>query len=300
MSYSDTFLKDDVELETNKSVGVNMVSCQISKRINDNQEEKSTVRKLLGFLLFPIFFCLGEIRKEKILNWVDEVRPGSYFRPLLFSLVATLIIQPLAEKDERAFFLIVIFYGFILMSGLLFAAKTHPKYLYVLLPTVVISIGIFISFPFDLSNKVIHNLQIIAAFINTGFLIIVAALTSEIVVKTRNITNNELLASVAIYFIIGYVFAFIYFTSEMISPGQIVIEDESVLTHESTTFKSSDKYKPLSPFFYFSFVVITSVGFGDVLPMSPWTRALCNLEAVCGSFYLALLVSKLINRSDEN
>ena len=86
----------------------------------------------------------------------------------------------------------------------------------------------------------------------------------------------------------------------MISPGQIIIDGKSIFKHDSVTDYSSKKYAPLSPFFYFSFTTITSVGYGDVLPYSPWARTLTNLEAVCGMFYLALLVSKLINRSTDN
>lgn len=265
---------------------------------SDNPEEIS--KKLIRFLFFPLLICMSEQRKDMIINWFDQIKPASYFKPLLFSLVATLIFQPLAEKNQNAFFMIAIFYLFILLSGLLFTAKTHPKLMYILLPTFLISLAIFVSFSFGPDKDQIHNLQIIITFINTGFLTIVAAITSEILLESKQVTKNELYASVAIYLLIGYIFAFLYFTSEMISPGQIIIEGKSIFKHSSVTDYSSMKYAPLSPFFYFSFTTITSVGYGDVLPYSPWARTLTNLEAVCGMFYLALLVSKLINRSTEH
>ncbi len=268
--------------------------------VSTNEEPEETSRNLIKFLFFPILICMSERRKERIVNWFDQVRPSSYFRPLLFSLVATLIFQPLAERNKGAFFMIAIFYLFILLSGLLFAAKTHPKLMYILLPTFLISLVIFISFAFSPDKNQVHNLQIIITFINTGFLTIVAAITSEILLESKVVTKNELYASVAIYLLIGYIFAFLYFVSEVISPGQIVIDGKSILKHDSVKDYSSKKYAPLSPFFYFSFTTITSLGYGDILPYSPWARTLTNLEALCGVFYLALLVSKLINRSTEN
>ena len=50
-------------------------------------------------------------------------------------------------------------------------------------------------------------------------------------------------------------------------------------------------------FFYFSFVTLTTVGYGDVLPVHPVARSLAMLEAVTGSLYLAILVARLVSLS---
>jgi hypothetical protein len=46
---------------------------------------------------------------------------------------------------------------------------------------------------------------------------------------------------------------------------------------------------------YFSFVTLTTVGYGDVLPVHPTARSLAVLEAVVGSLYLAILVARLVS-----
>ena len=46
---------------------------------------------------------------------------------------------------------------------------------------------------------------------------------------------------------------------------------------------------------YFSFTTLTTLGFGDVVPMSPLARGLTTWEVICGQFYLAVLVAGLIN-----
>lgn len=50
-------------------------------------------------------------------------------------------------------------------------------------------------------------------------------------------------------------------------------------------------------FVYFSFVTLTTVGYGDVLPVHPAARSLATLEAVVGPLYLAILLARLVSRA---
>jgi hypothetical protein len=45
---------------------------------------------------------------------------------------------------------------------------------------------------------------------------------------------------------------------------------------------------------YYSFVTLTTVGYGDISPVSPATRTLAWVEAVTGQFYLAVIVAGLV------
>jgi hypothetical protein len=49
-------------------------------------------------------------------------------------------------------------------------------------------------------------------------------------------------------------------------------------------------------FLYYSFVTLTTLGFGDVTPVHPVVRTLSYLEAVIGQLYLAVLVASLVGR----
>ena len=46
---------------------------------------------------------------------------------------------------------------------------------------------------------------------------------------------------------------------------------------------------------YFSFVTLTTVGYGDISPVSPAARTLAWVEAVTGQFYLAVIVAGLVS-----
>ncbi len=45
---------------------------------------------------------------------------------------------------------------------------------------------------------------------------------------------------------------------------------------------------------YFSFVTLTSLGYGDITPLHPFARALVTLEALAGQLFLAILVARLV------
>ena len=49
-----------------------------------------------------------------------------------------------------------------------------------------------------------------------------------------------------------------------------------------------------SKLIYFSFVTLTSVGYGDIVPVHPFARSLANIEAIIGQLYPATLLARLV------
>jgi hypothetical protein len=45
---------------------------------------------------------------------------------------------------------------------------------------------------------------------------------------------------------------------------------------------------------YFSFTTLTTLGYGDIVPVSAIARALTSIEAITGQIYLAVLVARLV------
>jgi Na+/H+-dicarboxylate symporter len=45
---------------------------------------------------------------------------------------------------------------------------------------------------------------------------------------------------------------------------------------------------------YFSFITLTSTGYGDITPLHPYARSLATLEALAGNLFLAVLVARLV------
>ncbi len=55
-----------------------------------------------------------------------------------------------------------------------------------------------------------------------------------------------------------------------------------------------DNLAVASNLIYFSFVTLTSIGYGDIVPVHPFARALANVEAIIGQLYPATLLARLV------
>lgn len=55
-----------------------------------------------------------------------------------------------------------------------------------------------------------------------------------------------------------------------------------------------------SDLIYFSFATLTTVGYGDILPVHPLARSLSNLEAIIGQLYPATLLARLVTLELED
>jgi Ion channel len=68
----------------------------------------------------------------------------------------------------------------------------------------------------------------------------------------------------------------------------------SLIPHAFSGISMQDNPALASNLIYFSFVTLTTTGYGDVFPLHPIARSLCNLEAVIGQLYPATLLARLV------
>ena len=91
----------------------------------------------------------------------------------------------------------------------------------------------------------------------------------------RVITADLIFCAISIYLLIGIMWAGIYRVLEGISPGS---------------------FSETTDLLYFSFVTLTTVGFGDVAPLSPLSRRLAVFEAAMGNVYVAVIIAMIVGR----
>ncbi len=102
------------------------------------------------------------------------------------------------------------------------------------------------------------------------------------------VTSERVFGALTAYLCIGLLFALIYAHVYFRDPAAFRIPDELVVTatdSESLTVPS---------FTYFSFVTLTTLGYGDFVPLSEQARSLAWLEAIIGQLFLAVMVGGLV------
>ncbi len=122
---------------------------------------------------------------------------------------------------------------------------------------------------------------------NVLSMLLVAILTGlvlEHVFREGAITGDRIRGAVAAYLLLGLVWAFAYALVDRAFPGAIDLKNAVVLAqHKMQTFA------------YFSFVTLTTVGYGDITPVHPVARVLAAGEALVGQLYPAVLIGRLVS-----
>jgi hypothetical protein len=107
------------------------------------------------------------------------------------------------------------------------------------------------------------------------------------VVTARNVTWDTIVGAFAGYVLIGIAWSQMYATLELAAP-------QSFHAVRAPLDMANDPINSHAVLEYFSFATLSTVGYGDVTPVSRPARSLACLEAICGQFYLAVLVAGLI------
>ena len=116
-----------------------------------------------------------------------------------------------------------------------------------------------------------------------SFFIFTAFKTAKQVLFTGKIDGNKILGAICLYLLLGLIWAVIYTLLQLDFPGSF------------QTMQHNEQWFMLFPdFLYFSFVTMTTLGFGDISPDLPVARFLVYLEAIVGQFYMAILVASLV------
>lgn len=95
----------------------------------------------------------------------------------------------------------------------------------------------------------------------------------------KRVTLDVIFASVCAYLLLGLIFADACFFLESARPGSFKLPDAG-----------ADRYQ----FVYYSFVTLTTLGYGDIVAAGKAARSLAILEAVLGQLYLAVLIGWLV------
>jgi len=114
------------------------------------------------------------------------------------------------------------------------------------------------------------------------FLLQTIILAARAVLAEKINRSNGILGAVCVYLLLGVLWSLLYGLIETAIPGSF---NGVTLDHEGSHFND---------LLYFSFVTLTTLGYGDISPAKDVARVFVYLEAIVGQFYLAVLVAGLV------
>jgi len=209
------------------------------------------------------------LRSERI-DWLLTVLTG-----VLILLI--FVVAPLQAIGISAFHLFAICLLLAIIGGMVIISNS-PTALILMSIALVANLAVFFL---RLYYPVPFHLHILAG----AWLIIAGTLgivVTQAVFRGGRVTYHRIVGAVLLYLLIAVAFATL-FTFVGLSHQEAI---------KGITF--DDDQSLASAVFYMSFVTLTSTGYGDIVPVHPLARSLCNIESVIGQLYPATLLARLV------
>lgn len=151
------------------------------------------------------------------------------------------------------------------------------------IPSILLSLSSYLS-----TGAIGQSAVWIGHLCEVLFFLCAAVLIVRALFGPAGISLDSFLGAICGYLFLGLGWAVIYSLIEHLQPGSFKVS-QSLVPLDTNTRSPSDVLT------YYSFVTLTTVGYGDVVPTTPATRTLAWIEAVTGQFYLAVIVAGLVS-----
>jgi len=199
---------------------------------------------------------------------------------LLISLLVIFIVSPFVVPYYYGPTIINIIAAIVLLSATFAVSERRGFFIFALAASTV-----SIAVTFWLAVARTHWLIIVSH----GSLVIVigffAVAILSYVLRSGKVMSDKIYAAICVYLLLGYGFTFVYSLIEELEPGSFT---------SLITIRPHDLVSRVMQMRYFSFVTLTSVGYGDIVPHSQMARTVALLEAMFGQFYLVALIGRLV------
>jgi hypothetical protein len=211
------------------------------------------------------------------------------YKALLYSLVVILLAFPVLQNFVYVGFVTgVVLVGVLLVAVRAVAKRRRQIVISGILGTAA-TIGYFGNlFGLGAGFELVGMLGFGLFFLAVGIIII-----TDIMLHIRHVTSELIYGSINVYLLVGISFAFAHALVEFIQPG-------SISGLESLSMGDTS----VMPFVYYSFVTMTTLGYGDLSPVTGPAASLAYVQAIFGQLYIAITIARLMglyvaNETDE-
>lgn len=199
------------------------------------------------------------------------------FQFLFVALVLSLAL-PVVLSDRLVAFLVPLLFTVVTIAALPTATK-HPAALIV---AILLAVPALLFHWISPRGEVMVPGQILAIL----FLMWVTLILLRHGLSVRRVTGEILFAAACVYLLLALIWSLGYELAHTFEPETLAIPERLVALGENPSSRGI--------FTYFSFVTLTTLGYGDVTPISDSARTLAALEAAIGQLFLVIVVARLV------
>ncbi|UCF67817.1 MAG: two pore domain potassium channel family protein [Acidobacteriota bacterium] len=155
-----------------------------------------------------------------------------------------------------------------------------------------------VTLAFGLISQILASISLGGGFRTAGtagnalqlvFLVMITGSIFAGIMRSQRVTMNTVFGAVCVYLLMVICWASAFSLLEWVEPGSFSLEawnDPSGATGPRGTDLQLT---------YFSLITLTTIGYGDITPLSPPARILAGLEGLIGQLYLAIIIARLVS-----
>ena len=196
---------------------------------------------------------------------------------LLILILVFLILNPLLEKDQMGEAVLL----FSMYATLISATRALSERTRVRWPATLLAVSSMLAMTvahfFPYRPLWIVNWAILAVFF--GFISV--GLFSYLG-RPGAVTDDRIFVSVSLYLLLGMLWFSLYNLLEAVHPGSFALQSAPLSS------------LPRGTLIYLSLATLTTLGYGDIVPVTPIARMVAAIEAVAGVLYIAITVARLV------
>jgi hypothetical protein len=217
---------------------------------------------------------------SKPIALISKYSKRSKFSYLFGTLISLIVLFPYLAKPGLSTVI------FRLLSALAFVAAVYAVSdkrrqwitgLLLAIPTA--ALNTWLAFHTSSSSLAVPGL--VSTLIFLGFTLVTLL---RAVLSTETVTRDTIYGALSVYLLMAFVWGIAYLLLETLQPGGLSMDIARHPNHKVDWFDCM----------FYSFVTLTSLGYGDMVPISAQCRSLSVLEAVSGIMYVAVLVARLV------
>jgi len=221
-------------------------------------------------------FAIVSRVSNRIRFWEQEYSLTALFLMLVITLF---VVTPLAGSAIISSEIMLCFVAVLTISGIM--AVTGRRSVLIIVMLLAVS-GIGLDWAAHFENR--EPLWVLDDVLRLALVLILAVIVTVQVFRPGNVTHHRVQGAICVYLLAGLAWAYSF---------EILL----ALDHSALRLPVNYAMMPtgIGLIRYFSFVNLTTLGYGDILPVSPIARSLATSEAIFGQLYPAVMIARLIS-----
>jgi hypothetical protein len=209
------------------------------------------------------------------------------FVTLLMTLVVVLLLTGFTSRQLMGVPSLQLLFTLVFVAGV-YAVSGRRQVLFIGLS--IAAIALITTWGRHVAEQPGTALSIADYATDVAFFGYVAFVIARTVLEETRVTADTVYGGISVYLLLALVWVVFYSAIETFAPGSFVMGETPV-----AELVGDLRVSPLfREFIYFSFVTLTTLGYGDIRPTTDAARMLATAEAVVGQLFVAVFIARLV------